>query len=202
MELIGVVMRTDAPLQFEDMNKLFEYGSENFSITKTEENEYTLVNHSYSPWAEAYIKEAIKNGWISLHSTHNYLTPVSQREFINLLRCISPSEYSELLLNMVNFEGPSIYVENERITKAELAELIYSYLSNFNLITVTDTPVINDISELSSKTQEAINFCVTANILTTANNNFNPNSTVTYEEAICYTSRINQIITRYESFHL
>ena len=62
---------------------------------------------------------------------------------------------------------------------------------------------IADINSLPPSTQEAIKFCVDAHIINLQNTNeFLPEDSVTYEEAICMLSKINGILNRYEHFTL
>ena len=201
MELVGVIMRTDAPLQFEDMNKLFKYGAENFKVLQDTNDGYRLENRTYSDWAEPYITEALANGWIP-NNSHNYQFTITQREFINLLASSSPAEYTEHLSNQIHYNGISLFTENRPVTKAAAAKIITHYLKQFELTLLETASAPTDISSLDATTQEAIKFCINAGIFTTKNNAFNPHQTLTYEEAVCISSKLHKIATRYQSFHL
>lgn len=201
MELVGVVMRTDAPLQFEDMNKLFKYGAENFKVLQDTHDEYRLENRTYSDWAEPYITEALANGWIP-NNAHNYQFDISQREFINLLASSAPIEFAERLSDQIHYNGMSLFTENRPVTKADAAKIITHYLDQFELTPLETASMPTDISKLDASTQEAIKFCINADIFTVKNNAFNPNQTLTYEEAVCISSKLHKIATRYQSFHL
>lgn len=202
MELIGVVMRTDAPLQFQDMNRLFEYASENFSLTTDSNNVSYLINETYSNWAKPYIEEALDKEWIT-NTSHNYTTPITKREFLTLLRGATPNTYNHILDEMIHYSGASIYTENLPLTRANLASTIYQYLSQLNLNSLPTIQTITDIDSLSVSTQEAITFCVQAGLINLRGDcTFSPDEVVTYEEGICIVSKLNALIERYENFSL
>ena len=202
IELIAVVMRTDAPLQFEDINKLFKYGSENFKLSTNENQESCIINHTYSPWAEPYIERALDEGWIT-HTAHNYTTPITMRTFLTLLRGATACDANLFLDEQIQYHGDSIYRENLPVSRGELAQMVYEYLSLLDLILLPDDPIIHDIDTVSPKMQEAIEFCVKSGLLSTdADHNFLPDQSVTYEEAIRLTSQIVDIGKRYHNYHL
>ena len=201
MELIGVVMRTDAPHQFEDMNKLFAYGSTNFTPSNDLEGHYTLSNQSYSAWSAPYVTEALINGWIT-PSTTNYQAPISQRAFLNLLKAISPERLTDTVSAMISSDHDSIFIENNSITRASLAKIIADYMSHYQLILLPSNETATDISELPKDIKDAIEFCTTSKILSLKDGKFNPTALVSYEEALCIISKLNGIISRYESYHL
>lgn len=201
MELIGVIMRTSAPHQFEDMNKLFTYGADNFSYAPSASSQFSLVNHTYSAWAKPYVTEALTAGWIT-NTAHNYMTPVTRREFLGLLRSISPTDLTERVSQMIHYDGASIFTENKQITRGELAQLITYYLEPLDLIPLNKVPTITDISQLSSTRQQAIIFSIQAGILNIQEDQFHPDGIVTYEQALSIISRLNGILQRYQSYSL
>ena len=202
LNLIGIVMRTDAPLQFEDMNKLFDYGSSNFTLKTDASNNSYLINNTYSSWAKPYVQEALSNGWIT-NTSCNYNSLITKREFLNILRNIAPNLVNTTVDEMLHHNGDSIYIENLPIKRKELAKIIYKYFSDFNLLTIPNAVEIADINSLPPSTQEAIKFCVDAHIINLQNTNeFLPEDSVTYEEAICMLSKVNGILNRYENFAL
>ncbi|MBP3888270.1 MAG: S-layer homology domain-containing protein [Cellulosilyticum sp.] len=202
MDFIGVVMRTDAPLQFQDMNKLFDYASTNFSLG-TDKNEISyLTNLTYSNWAKPYIEEALDKGWIT-NSSHNYTTAITKREFLTLLHGATLGTYNEPIDKMIHYTTPSIDTENLPITRAELASSIYRFFKQFKLTALPTADKISDIGSLSTFVQEAISFCIQSGILSLRDENtFLPNEQVTYEEGICIISKINDVLARYENFSL
>lgn len=202
MDLIGVVMRTDAPLQFQDMNALFEYASENFSLAIDSSAQSYLINKTYSDWAKPYIDEAFDKGWIT-HSSHNYTSVTTKREFLTLLRGATKSAYNNTLDQMIHHNDTSIYTENLPLTRRQLAVTIYQYLSQLELISIPNEQTITDIEMLPASTQEAITFCINSGLLNLrGEQTFLPDETVTYEEGICIISKINALIERYENFSL
>ena len=201
IELIAVVMRTDAPYQFEDINKLFKYGSENFSLSTNQNMESYITNNTYSPWAKPYVERALNEGWIT-NTSHNYNTPITTRRFLTLLRGATDCTANSFLNEKIQYDGDSIYRENLKTTRGEIAQIVYDYLSSFDLIPIPTETTISDIDTVSPKMKEAIEFCVRSGLLNTRDNHFLPNNPVTYEEAICLTSKIIDICERYCSYHL
>lgn len=203
IKLIAVVMRTDAPLQFEDMNKLFKYGSENFSLEHTSETgEAYILNTTYSPWAKPYIERALTERWIP-HTGRNYTLPITTREFVSLLTSSSTSQYLAIPQDLILYNGNSIYRENLPTTRKEIAQVIYEYLSKLELIPISHDITVTDIDHLSPKAQDAILFTIHTNLITPRNGtNFLPDAPVSYEEALCIVSKLNDIVERYHSYHL
>lgn len=203
MNFVGVVMRTDAPLQFEDMNNLFSYASENFSLkTDTDTQLSYLENHTYSNWAKACIDEALNKGWIT-NTAHNYREPITKREFLTILRNASPNLNVETISANIAYDGDSIYEENLPITRQALAVVIANYLEDLDLLTISTGPSATDISSLPTDTQDAINFCIQTNLIGLRNTSqFLPTDFVTYEEGVCIITKINDLIERYENFTL
>ncbi|MBU3805028.1 MAG: S-layer homology domain-containing protein [Candidatus Cellulosilyticum pullistercoris] len=202
IELIAVVMRTDAPLQFEDINKLFKYGSENFTLGTDQSMQPYIINNTYSPWAKPYVERALDEGWIT-RTTHNYTTPITMRTFLSLLRDATDYTVNSFLDDKIQYNGSSIYRENLPTTRGEIAQIIYEYLSNLDLALIPSEVIISDIDSVSPKMQEAIEFCVKSGLLNTRNGNaFSPDMPVTYEEAICLISKITDISNNYNSYHL
>ncbi|MDF2878692.1 MAG: D-alanyl-D-alanine carboxypeptidase [Clostridia bacterium] len=203
IELIGIVMRTDNPLQFEDMNALFEYGYQNYSLIENAPSLPSLINHSYSPWAKPYVDFAVDNNWLS-DTAKNYTENITRREFITLLQKALPSHYESLLDSFIQYDGPSIYKENLPSSRKELALISYRFLSKLGLdsATISDVPSIKDIDTLSEIYQQAIVFNVKAGIMGEDHTAFNPDSLVTYEQAISVAYRLHDIIKRYDAFRL
>ena len=203
IDLIAVVMRTDAPLQFEDINKLFAYGSENFTLGYNEEtNQNFIINSTYSNWAQPYVQRALDKTWIT-NTGRNYTTPVTGREFATLLRSSTTCKYNTTLDDMINYNGESIYRENLPVTKVEVAKMIAHYLSGLDLTIPSNTISISDIDTLSPSEQAAIKFCINTNIMSLSENHtFSPNSIVSYEEALCLLSKTADIVDRYHSYNL
>ena len=202
IELIGVIMRTDAPQQFEDMNKLFEYGVSNFSLTTPIKGTEYLTNHTYSDWAKLYVNQALQEGWIT-NTTRNYTMPITKREFITLLKSATPTGYYSLLDSMIDFNGNSIYKENLTTTRGEVADVVYTFLSHLDLIPVLPGQTISDLDSAPKAFQEAIQFCVNTGIMSVYDSNdFKPDEPLSYESALSIVSRVNRIIKHYDSYKL
>lgn len=201
MTFVGVVMRTDAPKQFEDMNKLFAYASENFETHVTAEGNRILANKTASPWAKPYIDLGLTEGWLT-PSTQNYTTPTNKREFVSMLLNATDGKYNERLEQILSNLGQSAYTQKP-VTRKELAKVIYSYLSQLDLISIPYETKISDIDGLSVDTQEAISFCAQTGLMSLREKSaFLPNETVSYEEAICMVTKVQEFLNRYTSFSL
>ncbi|WP_410495117.1 S-layer homology domain-containing protein [Cellulosilyticum sp. ST5] len=202
IELIGVVMRTDAPNQFEDMNKLFEYGASNFTLSTHVKGFDYLTNHTYSNWAKPYVTQALQEGWIT-NTTHNYLSPITKREFVTLLKSATPTSYNSLLENIIQFNGSSIYKENLKTTRGEAAKVLYQFLSQLDLANILPSKTIVDLDQTTDSYAKAIQFCVDIGIMSINENGyFGPNEPLSYENALCIVSKVNDIIKRYDSYGL
>lgn len=83
MELIGVVLKSETDKFFEDMNDLFDYGFQNFDL-HIEDNNISLSNKSFSPWAKDIVSFAIENELVS-SSPKSYQSSISKKDFVELL---------------------------------------------------------------------------------------------------------------------
>ena len=83
MELIGVVLKSEATDFFEDMNALFDYGFENFTL-QIQDKDIFLENNSFSPWAKETVHFALEKEIIS-NNIKSYESAISKKEFIELL---------------------------------------------------------------------------------------------------------------------
>lgn len=185
LELIAVSMKTSTPNQYLDINCLFEYGRQNFNVTKTDNN-YTLVNHTMSNWAKPIIDASLNLGWIIADGT-NYQDTLTTEELIGILKNITP-----LKGNLRASEITAITHLNleDTITRKNMAQIM-SYLnqkllsSSTTYIPVASSP-ISDIQLLSLSDQKAIEFVTSHQLLSLQEDySFNPNASLTYEEALC-----------------
>ena len=197
IELIGVVMRTDSPNQFIDMNNLFEYGSKFFKETNNSTSNISISNKTYSPWAESTINTALKNGWIT-NSSIDYTSNISTNTFLNILRnSVSDTYYAYL----TPYSPSSIYKENLPTTREYIAKICYDFLSNMDIYIPPITTTINDIQD--SPYKHNIEFCVSIGLISLdQNNNFNPYEPVSYESALTIISKLHGITSRYDSYNL
>ncbi|MGL4343980.1 MAG: D-alanyl-D-alanine carboxypeptidase family protein [Cellulosilyticaceae bacterium] len=84
ISLIAVVMKTNRPNQYTDLNKLFEYGHENFSVKQSGDGTYRLINHTAAPWAKPYVDQAIQKGWLMQDAT-NYQEPITGKALEDIM---------------------------------------------------------------------------------------------------------------------
>lgn len=199
MTFISVVMRADAPKQFEDMNALLTYASENFAIGVDAEGNRMLTNKSYSPWAKTSIEKALNEGWLT-ETTQNYTEPVSKYQFLTMLSHAT-NDSNELLEQMLSSLGESTYAQNTPMKRKELASLIYEYLSPLDLTSTPFETKVTDITTLSHLEQAAITFCIQSSLINLrSDDTFKPNDTISYEEAICIVNKLLQFEQRYKNF--
>lgn len=200
MTFVSVVMRTDAPKQFEDMNNLLTYASENFAVQVDAEGNRILTNNTYSSWAEPYIQNALNEGWLA-PTTKNYTLPTTKREFLTMLLDATEGFNNELLKQMLSAVGDSTYARNTPLKRKQLASVIHDYLSQLDLTSIPFETEISDISTLSCSEQAAITFCVQSGLINLrSENTFMPNEAVSYEETICMVNKVVQFINRYKNF--
>lgn len=116
LELIGVVMRTDAPNQFKDINDLFEYGSKYFKPIVAQNGTYKLKNETYSKWAESFIETAIEKDMYLPHFK-SYQDLMTEYKFVSGTR--------RGVENIgLNFPQDKIgYVSNQKHISAEEAQI-------------------------------------------------------------------------------
>lgn len=201
IDLIGVVMRTDAPLQFEDMNKLFSYGSDYFSLNTDTENNSYIVNTTYSSWAKPYVEQALANRWIT-PITQNYTSPITKDDFLEILKINGTTENQSIVDTMIEANNET-YSSRPYLSRSEVAKIIYDFLSPYELSIIPSNNTATDINKLSDSIKEAILFCSQAGIINLKEGNqFLPNDHVSYEEAVCLIDKVDHIINRYEHFTL
>jgi D-alanyl-D-alanine carboxypeptidase len=190
LELIGVVMKGTSPLQFEDMNKLFEYGQANFKLEKNEQDEPSLINTSYSPWAKPILAYATQNSWIEV-STKSFKDPLSKRNWLEAIQKALPKEV--LTSSFIKEYSSPIYLEMEPITLLEASTILYnlaSYMGFSNLQLFSDQFSFIGPSLDASQTQ-ALSFVLSTGILSPQNTL--QDRVLTYEEAIALLYRFYQV---------
>ena len=201
IDLIGVVMHTDAPHQFEDMNKLFAYGQANYSLA-TGDTPYVL-NHSYSPWAEFYIKKALEKGWIP-QTTRNYTTSISGREMVNLIKSSLPSAYRSILDECILYNGDSIYAENLPASRKQLTDCLLHFFHSLSLSSKETLAAKNGYLCTPDTCGEAllIQYLTNTQSLGKADATLSSHALLTYEEAIAITCNISELMNRYDQLKL
>lgn len=179
IDLIGVVMKSDNPHQFEDMNALFAFGSENYSLLQTPLKEAYVINHSYSPWAKPAITFALDKGWIK-NSARSYGDSISRREFLTLLGDALPEIYRPITTSLIHYNGDSIYLENNPATLGEIASVCDTFLERLNVSSCHLSPVsFMHYYQLSGA---------------------NLNAPFSYEQAICIVYRLYKLIENIDGF--
>ena len=185
MELIAVSMKTSTPNQYLDVNRLFEYGSQNFSVQKTAKG-YTLVNQTMSNWAKSTIDHAIKLGWIATDGT-NYQGTITGEELIGILKNIQPLRNHLRASEITTIAHVDL---KDTITRKNMAQII-TYLDqklspSSKTYIPTSASSITDIQTLSSSEQKAIDYVTSNKLINLKDNNcFKPDVNLTYEEALC-----------------
>lgn len=196
IELVGVVMNTESPLQFQDMNALFEYGQANFDTLSFGEDIYIVDNHSYSPWAKEYVDYALNNSLIP-RSMRNYQSTLSINEFINLLQKVLTPEEAPFLYNYVNSTDLSMTSANLPLARQDAAYIIYNicnepYLKPYRYYDLVDIP---DIKELPYYYQEAIHYTTSTKLLGNPTTAFNPTGNLTYEQALSIAYKLDKMFS-------
>lgn len=210
MELIGVVLKSENPDFFEDMNTLFDYGFENFKLVN-KEGHTDLENISFSPWAKEIIDFAFDNKLLE-PSTQNYQSPLSKRDFLELLmRTIYLSEHQSLdgfskdfainqALDLGLIPNTSILSGfNDPISRETGASLVAELLQaiNYQPISLYPMLVYQDQNLMAPNNLASIYYLQQREIMGSNNSNyFYPQDQLTLEEGL---SLITQIYKLYSS---
>ncbi|PHV70762.1 hypothetical protein CS063_08315 [Sporanaerobium hydrogeniformans] len=203
IDLIGVVMHTDAPYQFEDMNTLFEYGQTNFSLVQTENFRPYIANHSYSPWAKPYIETALSKAWIT-QTTRNYTDFITKRELIHLLKSSLPAAYRLILDECITYKEDSIYAENLPATRQQLEATL---LHLFNTLALPPREIFTQkkscLSSAPTPSQEVFLYTLTdTQSMGKPEMSSSPDDYLTYEEAIAIATKISTLVQCYDQSKL
>ncbi len=204
IELIAVVMKSDSPYQFEDINALFDYGSKHFEANYTEnsssDNNVVIINKTYSPQFEEYVTYALEEGWIE-PSVRNYCDPITTKEFLELLEQALPKQYASSILNQYLQEDASMIYKDNSLIKRKDAALILEDLSrslHLTPVILTINPNIPDNYPADTNYGKSIQYVVKARILGEKNTPFYPEKSLTYQEALGVAHRIHNLF--YNSF--
>ena len=122
LELVAVVMKSDYPGYFEDINTLFDYGSKNFKFLQDENYNVSIKNVSYSDWGAPYVEQALANKWIE-SSTTSYMDAATGLDFINMVDNMLPYPLKPKLAPYKVSSQSSIYKLSHPITRVESAKL-------------------------------------------------------------------------------
>lgn len=194
IDLIGVVMKTEAPNQFADMNTLFSFGSENFKLVHSPEGKPIIANVSFSPWAKIYVDYAKTHGWIE-NNIKSFNDPLSQREFVALLSKALPKKHTELLSSSISAEPSSLYLESLPITKGQASSVLYHLSMQLRLTqhTLYKETTMSNLNSLPNDLQKAIRFTTAKGLWGTPSGTFEADTKLTYEEAIIIAYRLNKL---------
>lgn len=185
MELIGVIMKTDTPDQFIDMNTLLAYGYDNFKLHSLSQSSSYIENISYSPWAQEPIEYALSNAWIP-RATRNYMSSLTINEFISLLQKVISNDEGSILYKYDVSNPSATLLANKPITRQDAAYIIYKVSNNLSSksYSLYNMPNIPDLDSAPSYYHDAIQYTVSRNLLGSPNAPFNPSGLLTYEQAI------------------
>lgn len=131
LDLVAVVMKSNNPGYFEDINKLFEYGSTNFQSIQDGNGIMTLKNTSYSNWGEPYVESALEKGWM-LPTTSSYMDATTGRTFLMMLERMLPKS---LQYTFVPYELPKspTYKINQPLDYTESLNILNHITNTLNL---------------------------------------------------------------------
>lgn len=187
MELIVVIMKTNTPSQYKDVERLLEYGKKNFAIEKAGEG-YRLKNLTASPWAKSILEGFEKNKDYTIPSKP-YQQAVTFGELKALVTCIGGEDYRRAMSAI----GEAYDLKEASILKrVTVAKIIRDLCQQKNLIgSVEESPiVVNDIGNLSTSDQESVYYVIRTGLMGNRDSQFDPEAQVSYEEAVCIISRL------------
>ena len=134
LELVAVVMKSDYPGYFEDINTLFDYGSKNFKFLQDENYNVSVKNVSYSDWGAPYVEQALANKWIK-SSTTSYMDAATGFDFINMVDNMLPYPLKSKLAPYKASSQSSIYKLSHPITRTASAKLFEEIGNTLSLST-------------------------------------------------------------------
>lgn len=169
LELVAVVMKSDYPGYFEDINTLFDYGSKNFKFLQDENYNVSVKNVSYSDWGAPYVEQALANKWIK-SSTTSYMDAATGFDFINMVDNMLPYPLKSKLVPYKASSQSSIYKLSHPITRTASAKLFEE--------------IGNTLSLSTAHIQEGVDFILTSK----------KDSPLTIEECTYLTNLIGQAI--------
>ncbi|MEG1149290.1 MAG: D-alanyl-D-alanine carboxypeptidase [Niameybacter sp.] len=190
MELIAVVMKTDSPDQYQDMNKLFKYGAENFKVRGTK-GSYQLTNRTASPWAQDMVSMGMERNWM-VDKGQNYQQPIAVSELIYMLNAALNPTNRMTLSQVATLTGQTDLKEGNQLKRVQAAALVRGmceqegWLQPIQII----NPYIPDIERVSAYEKSNIEFMVKRQLLGNKDVDFRPYEYLTWQEAIVMTSRV------------
>ena len=207
MELIGVVLKSEAEEFFQDMNALFDYGFDNFAL-QIKGNGISLENNSFSPWAKDIVQFALKNELIS-NSAKSYESTLSKQDFIELLmRTVYIGENRSLTgfskdfaiheaLEQDLIQSTSLLSGfNRPLTRETAASLISQLLSSINYkpTLVYPSHLYKDLHGVSVDSMPSIYYLQQTGIMGSyKGGNFRPHENLTLEEGLSIATQIYKL---------
>lgn len=173
LDLVAVVMKSNNPGYFEDINKLFEYGRTNFQTTQDANGTILLENTSYSEWGKPYVESALEKGWM-LPTTSSYMDATTGRTFLMMLERMFPKS---LQYTFVPYALPTslTYKINQPLDYKESLNILNHITTTLNL----GTGFIN----------------------VTRPNNLTPDHALTLEEAAYLTDKLSTLLLQSGPIH-
>ena len=123
LELVAVVMKSDYPGYFEDINTLFDYGSKNFKLVQDENSNISIKNVSYSDWGAPYVEQALANKWIDSTTNISYMDSATGFDFINMVDNMLPYPLKSKLSSYAVSSQSAIYKLSHPISRTESAKI-------------------------------------------------------------------------------
>ena len=127
LDLIAVVMHSDYPSYFEDINKLFDYGFANFEVITSSTDTLTLNNVSYSEWAYPYI-QTMASQHVFVPSVVSFMDPTTGYDLIQMLLKSIPTLYINNSMYQLGTNPSSPSILHSPLTP-ELAQSIFETLT-------------------------------------------------------------------------
>lgn len=188
MELIAVVMKTDSPKQYIDINRLFQYGKENFNVEK-KDGSFKLTNLSASSWAKELIDMGIKEKWI-VEKGQNYQNAIPIADFIYMLNSALATNIS--LDEVKGILGKQKLEKGSTFTRLEVSKVVQelSRKKGWTKPIQTINPYIPDIQHMTIEDRETITFMVRRQILGNKEVPFRPSEKLTWQEAVAMIVRM------------
>lgn len=223
LELVGVVLKSESDIFFEDMNLLFDYGFENFKL-KIKSGKPYLENNTFSPWAKDIVDFALEMDLID-NSAKHYQSWISTEDFIGLLmRTIYASENktsdgfsNDLALNQALRQGLILNTSllsgfYAPITREKAASISVKLLSSINYkpILVYPAHTYEDSNLANPDYLSSIYNLQQSGIMELPESNkFSPKNNLTMEEALSVATQIYKLysispysfINAYQNIH-
>ena len=184
LDLIAVVMKSNNPGYFEDINKLFEYGSSNFNAQKDVNGNLLIHNISYSDWGKPYVESALTKGWVK-PTTKSYMDATTGHRFLITLDNMFPTS---LKYKLVPYRLPvsPVYKINQSLSRNDAALLFYNICKKLSIPPhMPDYTKLQDATYLLSKNGQAID----------------KNAPLTLEEGLYLTEKLSILLMKYAPIH-